>query len=143
MHQHLIANISNYEACEHDRGTLLTYPLSSRFSFLIFTHTLFYHSLSMHRFASPSGLVGSGPNLFVVDSEAALVRGVNLIEGYSKTVLGGDKRSTFAGSADSSDLRQFEGFGDLDTAGYKVRVCQAFLFTKNVLQYVCMYLPLW
>ena len=77
---------------------------------------------SVPRFASPSGLVGSGPNLFVVDSEAALIRGVNLIEGYSKTVLGGDKRGAFAGTATSSDLRQFEGFGDLDTAGYKVGV---------------------
>ena len=74
----------------------------------------------MPRFASPSGLVGSGPDLFVVDSEAALVRGVNLIEGYSRTVLGGDKRGAFTGDAASSDMRQFEGFGDLDTAGYKV-----------------------
>ena len=45
---------------------------------------------------------------------------MNLIEGYSRTVLGGDKRGAFAGTAASSDLRQFEGFGDLDTAGYKV-----------------------
>ena len=91
-------------------------------------HCRYYNTLSS-RFASPAGLVGSGPDLYVVDSEAALVRGVNLIEGYSKTVLCGDKRGvTFGGTNGgtttalvSSDLRQFEGYGDLDTVGYKAR----------------------
>ena len=108
---------------------------------LFFTcHSFRRHFSSVPRFASPSGLVGSGPNLFVVDSEAALIRGVNLIEGYSKTVLGGDKRGAFAGTATSSDLRQFEGFGDLDTAGYKVAV--GYYVTPVSLLGLYMYLPL-
>ena len=69
-----------------------------------------------------------------MDSEAALVRGVNLIEGYSRIVLGGDKRGAFTGDAASSDLRQFEGFGDLDTAGYKVGSPPVLGFILSLLQ---------
>ena len=114
------------------------YPLSSLF---VTSHSFPHNFFSVLRFASPSGLVGRGPNLFVVDSEAALIRGVNLIEGYSKTVLGGDKRGAFAGTATSSDLRQFEGFGDLDTAGYKVDV--GYYVTPVSLLGLVMYLPLY
>jgi thiol-disulfide isomerase/thioredoxin/sugar lactone lactonase YvrE len=57
-------------------------------------------------FAQPSGLASDGKSLYVADSEANILRGINLSEGLVQTVAGGDL---------------FE-FGDRDGAGDEVRL---------------------
>jgi hypothetical protein len=67
------------------------------------------------RFAQPAGIVGSSGRLFVVDNEACTLRAINLIEGYTKTVLGQD------GIVSGQDSRLLEGYGDVDTSGFKAK----------------------
>jgi hypothetical protein len=43
------------------------------------------------RFNQPAGIAGSSGRLFVVDSAASSLRALNLIEGYTNTVLGQDQ----------------------------------------------------
>ncbi|HEY6121923.1 MAG TPA: hypothetical protein VIV66_18340, partial [Pyrinomonadaceae bacterium] len=63
-------------------------------------------SLLQAGFAQPSGLAASGKTLFVADSEANIIRAVDLQSGQVKTVVGGDL---------------FE-FGDIDGEGDDVRL---------------------
>ena len=63
-------------------------------------------SLNESGFAQPSGLAIIGQTLYVADSESNIIRGIDLITGQVKTLVGGDL---------------FE-FGDVDGAGDNVRL---------------------
>lgn len=95
------------------------------------------------RLGSPAGMAAGQGRLFVVDSEASSIRLVNLIEGFSNTIVGGQKASSlFKSSASSAvgntllaplegigglqgsvrDSRIAGGFGDVDSVGYRARL---------------------
>jgi hypothetical protein len=63
--------------------------------------------------------------LFVVDNEACTLRAINLIEGYTKTVLGQDE------IVSGQDSRLLEGYGDVDTSGFKAKT--------QVCVHICLY----
>ena len=78
------------------------------------------------RVASPSGLAANGGRLFFTDNEACSVRGINLIEGYSSTLLGGSKGNSLFKPTDNNieirDQKIVDGFGDVDSSSYKARM---------------------
>ena len=70
--------------------------------------------LSDLSFVEPNGLSSSSGRLFVVDSGAGSVRVMNLIEGYSKNILGtGSGSNIFS----SNDISLDNSFGDIDGPG--------------------------
>jgi hypothetical protein len=82
------------------------------------------------RLAAPAGIASGGGRLFFVDSEACSVRSINLIEGYSATIVGGDKASNFfkksskGGFGSETEIRDQKinsGNGDVDSSGYRAR----------------------
>ncbi len=97
------------------------------------------------RFGAPAGMAAGSGRMFVVDSEASSLRAINLVEGFSSTILGGIKPGALfkssAGNAIGSSLqaplegiggsvgqgsvrnsRIVGGIGDVDAAGYKARL---------------------
>jgi len=75
--------------------------------------------LSDLSFVEPNGLSSSSGRLFVVDSGAGSVRVMNLIEGYSKNILGtGSGSSLFT----SNDISLDNSFGDVDGPGIESKM---------------------
>jgi DNA-binding beta-propeller fold protein YncE len=73
------------------------------------------------RFIQPMGLTAGGANLFIVDSDGATIRTVNLVEGYSRTVAGSKSDSILGSSEDSDAVNLIENFGDSDGVGSNAR----------------------
>ena len=67
------------------------------------------------RFIQPAGLVGLGPKLVVVDSDACSVRLADFISGTSSTLIGGRR----VNPTSDEDSFTWSGFGDVDAPGYK------------------------
>ena len=91
------------------------------------------------RLGNPAGIASGSGRLFIVDSEASSLRAINLVEGYSTTVLGGSKPGSLFKSSTSTAIgnsllaplegiggvrnsRISGGFGDVDATGYRARL---------------------
>jgi len=71
--------------------------------------------LSDLSFVEPNGMTSSSGRLFIVDSGAGSLRVVNLIEGYSKNILGTGSSQSLFSSNDVDTLNN--SFGDVDGPG--------------------------